>query len=126
MKKCTHTTNKQPNQSPSDDDRALAEKRWGERAIVLPGNGPFAVVTQCDAVIISLHATYRQALDVLDMLNECGCSRTKARRCRFNYKGDNRWRHQIVDLLAPPFTRWGGCDIWVDPSDLCWWLEGAA
>lgn len=103
----------------------MAEKRWGERAIVLPGNGPFAVVTQCDAVIISLHATYRQALDVLDMLNECGCSRTKARRCRINYK-DGRWRHQIVDLLAPPFTRWGGCDVWVDPSDLCWWLGGAA
>jgi hypothetical protein len=94
-----------------------ARRRWGH-GIVLPPEvsaGPYAVVTYCDAEIVSLHPTLNLAAACLRELNEVGCAKpTFVRCCRFRRQA---WRHQIVDLRDPPIMRIGDCDIWPEPNE---------
>jgi hypothetical protein len=79
--------------------REEAERRWPHGTILPPGNmtdGFWAVVTWCRKgalPIISLHATYLKARDVLAGLNTHGCSRG----CRIAYHEQHPW-HEIVNL----------------------------
>jgi hypothetical protein len=97
---------------------AKARHRWPQ-AIILPpevGAGPYAVVSYCDATIVSLHPTWERAQECLADLDAVGCAKAgSTRRCRYRRKdGIQHWRHQIVDLREPIMR----IDIWPEPNEV--------
>jgi len=92
---------------------AKARRLW-PHAIVLPiqdGGGPYAVVTRCDACIVSLHPTLGHAQKVKSDLDWNGCAQNSIRRCKVPYAPDSYDRHAIFDL-STPFARIGDCELW--------------
>lgn len=121
--KRTSKSNPQQNQTLWDDSYAAKARRRWPHGIVLPpelSDGPYAVVSYCDATIVSIHPTWERAEACLLDLDEIGCAkRDSTRRCRFRRKnGIQAWRHQIVDLREPPIMRIGDCDIWPEPNQM--------
>ena len=107
-----HITEPAPAQQP--DYEAIVRQRW-PWCIVLPhGTGPFAVVSFCDATIVSLHPDFVQAATVKDQLDSYGCAGFPSpRRCRvlqwyrsigrrsfrrIEHSDDDYRRHAIFDL----------------------------
>jgi hypothetical protein len=99
-----------PQAQPRNHWAAKARQIW-RHAIVLPGHGPWAVVTFCGACIVSLHADYGRAWSVKEDLDWNGCVPGNSTRCCKAHNSPHN-RHLIFDLRKPFARTSDGYELW--------------